>query len=148
MKPLEQQAAEAAAMIEARNAAGNTPESVRKAFLGQRHDEVPGLSLESWSIGIMWLLEELAHPLLGGQGDVKITARDAARALLAFHDSDAAYNALSHGTEDYDQEAFRLVRSLPPASVIAAGKLIPQIIAEGLATIPGAGASDPSGTGS
>lgn len=131
----------ARAMAEAGEAAKGTPEEIRKAFLQKRYS-VAGIDLHPMTIGILWILEELAHPLLAGE-TATIQVQDIGRALLAFADPERAYEALSNGADAYNREAFALLSSLPPSAVIEAIKLIPQILLEGLATLPGAGGGNP-----
>jgi hypothetical protein len=165
-KSFPQKLEESRAMLAARDAAGGTPEEVRQAFLNSKR-ALPGVELEPFSIGIMWLLEEIDHPLVRKAIQAKdedgkprfaegkpvyeaqpIGFKDIARALYIFADSEGAHDALERGLTEFDSGAFVLAKSVPPQTYLAASNLIPQIIQEGLASLPGGGASNPPGTSS
>ena len=164
VKPLAQQEAESNAMLAARDAAMQTPEEVRKAFLARRRACGP-VYIEPFNAGILLLCEELQHPLhTGGEPllddelqikrgpDGKpltkpLTMRQIAQAIFIFHDSEAAAEELASGVEAFDAAAFTLFRSIDPQELAAITSEIVKTYQEGLATIPGGGESNPTGTG-
>lgn len=175
-KPIKQQFAESRAMLHARDRAQQTPDEVRQAFLARRRTIGP-VYVEPFSLGILWLFEQLKHPFnepqleLDGDGKpmplldeggaqkldangrpqfkaVPLSIQDTARAIYVFHDSESAAEALAEGVDTFDSQAMGLVRGIDPAFLPEISAVIAQTFAEGLATIPGAGAANPPRTGS
>lgn len=176
-KPLPQQLAESKAMLEARDAAQQTPPQVRRAFLGSAAAECK-LELVEFSLGVLWLFEELKHPFNEGREPLRdaegkpilarnekgepilkdgnplvmlkpMSMRDNMRAILVWHDPEAAHEALTAGgVEQLDAAAMELALKLSPADLAGLLTEINRRFTEGLATIPGAGASNPPETGS
>jgi hypothetical protein len=161
-KPIKQQFAESQAMLAARGAAMQTPQEVREAFLKGRRSIGP-VNVDPFSLGILWLFEELKHPfndpkplLDAAQKPVldanqqplfePLTMRDTARAIFIFHDPEAAGDALAEGEEVLDSQARALARGIAPSELAAIIATISKTFAEGLATIPGAGNSNPPAT--
>ena len=174
-KPIRQQFAESRAMLKARDQAAQTPEEVRKAFL-TRTRAVGPLVLQPFSLGILWLFEELNHPfnkpeevlrdaegnpvpLLDAEGKPQIkdgkplyqakpmSLADTARAIYVFADPEGAAETLSAGLEAFDTAAKSLAFGIAPEHLPAIGLAIKTIFTEGLATIPGAGGANPPPTG-
>jgi len=175
-KPVRQQLAESEAMLSARDEAMQTPDEVREAFLKRKRQLGP-VYVEPFSIGILWLFEELKHPLYTGGDKIldaegqpvpvlddqqkpvtrngrvvfatePLSARDICRAIYIFHDSESAGEALSAGEDNFDQAALELVRGISQHMV---GEIIAAItvtLTEGLATVPGGGAANPPQKGS
>jgi hypothetical protein len=164
-KTIPQQIAESGAMLAARDSAMQTPDEVRKAFLGRRRSVGP-VYVEPFSLGILWLFEEIKHPLNEGREpllDAKgepvldargqpvpqpLSARDVARAIFIFHDSEGAAEALAEGVQTFDAAAVALVRQIDVQWIVKINEVINQTFSEGLATLPGAGGSNPPETGS
>lgn len=144
-KPIRQQLAESGAMLKARDQAAQTPEEVRKAFL-TRTRAVGPLVLQPFSLGILWLFEELNHPFNATPTDAPaapLTIKDTARAIYVFSDPEGAAEALASGLEAFDTAAMALAFGIAPEHLPAISAAIKGIFQEGLATIPGAGATNP-----
>jgi hypothetical protein len=170
-KPVRQQLAESRAMLKARNQAAQTPEEVRKAFLTRARTVGP-LVLQPFSLGILWLFEELKHPfnepdeilrdaagnpvpLLDAAGKPQLkdgqplyqvkpmSLADTARAIYVFADPEGAAETLATGMEAFDTAAKSLAFGISPEHLLAINRAIKTIFTEGLATIPGAGAGNP-----
>jgi hypothetical protein len=174
-KPIRQQLAESEAMLNARDQANQTPESVRTAFLARRQS-IGGVFIEPFSLGLLWLFEELKHPLhtprhvlddkgqaipVLGEGGQQLEVngqkifqteplsfRDIARAIYIFHDSEAADEALADGEGNFDREAFALAKGIDASKISVILGLITKTLKEGLATVPGGGAANPPRTAS
>jgi hypothetical protein len=161
----------AGAAFRAGREAAQTPEEVRKAFLTRTHTVGP-LVLQPFSFGILWLFEELKHPfnepdellrdaagnpvpLLDAAGKPQLkdgqplyqakpmSLADTARAIYVFADPEGAAETLATGMEAFDTAAKSLAFGIAPKHLPAINRTIKTIFAEGLATIPGAGAGNP-----
>src|SRR5262245_41523605 len=128
----------AKAMIEARDRAHNTPEEVRAAFLGKRA-KAGGLELHPLTLGIIWLLEDLQHPLIDGlkEGE-RLSIKQQAGAAFVFAAPDEARAALAEGRETFEMGAHQVAMKLTPADLGEVAAAVVRIFNEGLATIPGA----------
>jgi hypothetical protein len=146
-KPVQQRMEEAQAMLAARDQAAQTPEQVREAFLC-RTTKVGPVILQPFSLGILWIFEQLKHPLGEPNATGTLSIADAARAIYAFVSPEEANESLAGGLESYDAAAFELARQIAPAWFAKIVEAITRILAEGLATIPGGSESDPTETGS
>ncbi len=154
-KPLKQQLAESNAMQSARKGAEQTPQEVREAFLARRRQIGP-VWIEPFSLGQLWLFESLKHPFNEGAELIEVDGKqvpkrlsmcDTARAIFVFHDAESANEALQGGLEQFDAEALALASGIDPALLPEITSLIAKTFTEGLATIPGAGGSNPRATG-
>lgn len=145
-KPIKQQLAESQAMLGARDDAAQTPDVVREAFLARRRNLGP-VYIEPFNLGQLWLMEAIKHPLYKGGGG-SLSFRDVARAIYIFHDGESAGESLAEGEESFDREALAIARGLDPADVQRILEEIKKTFTEGLATIPGGGASNPNETAS
>lgn len=146
VKPIGQQLAEHNARVEARDRAAQTPEEVRKAFLAGTKTVGP-ISLQPFSLGILWLLEEIDHPIIKPAAELK--AKDVSRAIAIFSDPEGAGEAIkSAGLDALDEFAMPIVSGISMAWLSEIIAAIVEIITEGLATIPGGGKADPPSTGS
>ena len=132
-------------MVQARDRAGQTPDEVRGAFLAQR-TMVCGVELKPFTLGILWLLEELGSPLMDpAQQGVNLNLRDTARAIYVFKEPQAARAALTEGVAVLDEQAHALALNFTPGDVRELCAAITNIVTEGLATVPGAGGGNPPG---
>jgi hypothetical protein len=137
--------AAAGAAFRAGREAAQTPEEVRKAFL-TRTRAVGPLVLQPFSLGILWLFEELNHPFNATPSEASaapLSIRDTARAIYIFADPEGAAETLTGGAESFDTAAKSLAFGIAPEHLPAISQAIKTIFAEGLATIPGAGAGNP-----
>jgi hypothetical protein len=117
-----------------------TPEEVREAFAATRR-KVGSVFVEPFSLGIVWLFEEIKHPYnetaSAGTATGKLSIRDIARAIFIFNDSQAAAEALARGIPAFDAEAARLARTIEPADLPAITAAIADNFAKGLAAVAG-----------
>lgn len=136
------------AMVRARKRAEMTPDEVRAAFL-QKRVRAAGIDLHPLSLGIVWLLDDLQHPLLGELSEhTKFSMTDQLRATYIFAFPDKARTAYVEGSaEGLDAGAHTLAMRLTPGDLNEIAAAIIKIVIEGLATIPGAGATRPPKVG-
>lgn len=160
----------ARAAIKARDAAMNTPEEVRHAFIGSKKktamitnspQKLSGITFEPFSLGMLYLLQEINHPFTrvseparDEQGalildaDKKpvlkehpVNALDVSNAVYIFHDPVAARDALAEDRGVFDANAFKLSLTIPPANIAAIATTLAQLIAQGMETAPGGGSA-------
>lgn len=129
---------ESAAMAKARTAGQQTPSIVRQAFLAGAR-EVAGLTLQPLSLGILWLLEEVGHPLVKpseAPAESALAMRDLIAALFIFSRPREARAAIQQGRDEFDLQAGELADTLPQRELAAISTTLNQLIAEGLGTAP------------
>lgn len=128
------------AMSRARQRAEQTPDEVRAAFL-QKRTEVCGVTLHPFTLGIIWLLEEIGHPIMDPAGVAEagtLKTRQMAEAIFIFSAPGEAREALAAGREVFDESVHQRAMQIPPGEIKTLANAIAQIVKEGLATVPGA----------
>lgn len=148
-KALGQRIAEAHAMTIARDQAQQTPAPVRKAFLPKVR-KVGALTLQPFTLGMLWLLEEIEHPFFAatagaaeGASNDELPVREVARALFIFAHPERAAAALAEEVAVFDAEAKQLAFQIPAGQMAEAVRGMVEQLTEGLATLPGAGDPNP-----
>lgn len=129
-------------MAVARDRAAQTPEEVRKAFLGTK-ERIAGIDLEPFTMGVIWLLEEIEHPTFTGTAKGNLSIRDIGRALFIYSDSAGARAALAEGIEAFDIGAHEVAKRVLPGEIAEVAAAIAKRTAEGMATVPGSGTGNP-----
>lgn len=132
-------------MRDARDAAAQTPPDVRTALLaGPRSVEslTGRVTFQPLSLGTLWLLEEIGHPLLKTSQDAapaELPIRDIVSALFVFANPADARAAISESRAVFDAEAQAFAGNFAPSQFESLVAVLSTIISEGLATAPAGG---------
>jgi hypothetical protein len=136
------------AMNAAESAAKQTPPVVRTAFL-TGPITVGGHTLQPFSLGHLWTLEAIEHPLIAiataQSAEVKLGVRDLCSALFVLAKPREARLAIAEGgRERFDLVAGEFAESIAASDLPKIAAAIIKLVTEGLATAPsGDGAARP-----
>jgi hypothetical protein len=141
-----------AAAVEARVAAQRTPTTVRRALLHSGPQTIGGVTIQPFSLLIIWLLEEVASPVIGAPSanGGEMSTADLALAVAIFAEPDRAAVIADNAPAGVSPaSALRpLAREVAGRVAVqelkAIGERIGEIIRANLAPGPGGDGGDPT----